>query len=166
MITSINTEQPQFQISNLRSIFFLHLEKYNFQRIFYYGYKVIMEVQRSIKNKMRNKKILIVDDELDICLLLTGYLKRQGFDASYATTLKEALETANKLKPGVVFLDHNLPDGLGISTIPQFKSVASSSIYVISAMGNLKGEALKNGADDFFEKPLSLAKINEALIGR
>lgn len=115
---------------------------------------------------MSAKKILIVDDELDICLLLSGYLKKDGYDVAYRNSIKEAIEIGEKLKPEIIFLDHNLPDGFGITNIHVFKSIFPCKIYIISAMSTLKDEALKNGADYFFEKPLSLNKIKEILVKR
>jgi len=115
------------------------------------------------KLQVGNGKILIVDDELDICLLLSGYLKKNGFEVICTTSIGDAIESAGKVKIDAIFLDHNLPDGYGIANIAVFKSICPCDIYIISAMSNLKDEALKNGADYFFEKPLSLNRIKEVL---
>lgn len=112
---------------------------------------------------MNDKKILIVDDELDICLLLSAYLQKNGANVTYSTSLQDAVHIAQKIKPDIIFLDHNLPDGFGISNIPVFKSIHSCDVYIISAMGNLREDALKKGANYFFEKPLRLNKIKEIL---
>ena len=113
-------------------------------------------------NRMAGKKILVIDDELDICLLLSGYLKKEGHEVVYTTSLKSGAEIAKQFIPDAIFLDHNLPDGLGISYINQFKELGCE-VFIISALSNLKDEALKNGADQFFEKPLSLSSIKEAV---
>jgi DNA-binding response OmpR family regulator len=112
---------------------------------------------------MENGKILIVDDELDICLLLSAYFNKNGFRVVYETSIRNAVTTAEKLRPDIIFLDHNLPDGYGIKNIHVFKSISACQVYIISAMSNLKEEAIRNGADYFFEKPLSLNRIKEIL---
>ncbi|MBI3502939.1 MAG: response regulator [Bacteroidetes bacterium] len=108
------------------------------------------------------KKILVIDDELDICLLLSGYLKKAGHEVVYTTSLQSGIEIAKQIKPSTVFLDHNLPDGLGIPYINKFKEL-QCEVFIISALSNLKDEAMKNGANYFFEKPLSLASIKKAV---
>src|ERR1051326_3210870 len=89
---------------------------------------------------LMSRKILIIDDELDICLLLSGYLKKAGYDAVYTTTIQSGIELAKQIKPFTIFLDHNLPDGLGIPYINKFKEL-QSEVYIISALSNLKDEA-------------------------
>jgi DNA-binding NtrC family response regulator len=58
-------------------------------------------------------KIVIVDDEQDLCFLLSSMLRAQGFDVESFFTLKAGLTGINRLKPDWVILDNNLPDGLG-----------------------------------------------------
>ena len=58
-------------------------------------------------------KILIVDDEVDFCLLLKAYLTKKGYQVFIANTLKDGMATIRSDQPDIVFLDNNLPDGLG-----------------------------------------------------
>jgi len=103
---------------------------------------------------------LIIDDEMDICILLSGYLKKRNIDAHYTLTLREGLEKLASLKPDVLFLDNNLPDGSGIDNIPEIRNTSDSTkIIVISAMSNLKEKALASSADAFLDKPISFENI-------
>lgn len=118
----------------------------------------------SLKHKMRVRTALIIDDELDICLLLKNYLKKKNAQVSYATSLKDGFLKFKEINPDFLILDHNLPDGHGIENIAKFKKENSSLfIIVISAMSNLKTIALEKGADFFMEKPISFVKLNELL---
>ncbi|MEP7169305.1 MAG: response regulator [Bacteroidota bacterium] len=113
---------------------------------------------------MKINSALIIDDEVDICLLLKTFLKKKSANVSYSTNLKDGFLKFKELNPDLLILDHNLPDGHGIENIINFKKENSSLfIIVISAMSNLKNKALESGADFFMEKPLSFNKLNELI---
>ncbi len=112
------------------------------------------------------KKILIVDDEVEICFLLSGILQKQGFKTNYAHSVKDGMIKIEQEHYNSVFLDLNLPDGVGFNLIPKIKkSDEAIKVIVISAYdGTLeKKNAIKYGADYFISKPFSKNKINEAL---
>jgi len=110
---------------------------------------------------MSKPSVLIVDDELEVCLLLQNYLTRKDNVVNYCNTLKEGLLKSGEIKPNVLILDHNMPDGYGIDTIPRFRELNEDlRIIVISAMSNLKEEAISKGADYFLEKPIKLSTLN------
>jgi two-component system response regulator CitB len=111
-----------------------------------------------------DKNILIVDDEMEVCVLLQNFLSRQNKKVGYSTTLKDALDKCDKLRPTFLILDHNMPDGFGIEYIPLFRKLNNSlQIIIISAMSNLREEALKNGADYFLEKPISFNELRSII---
>ena len=92
-------------------------------------------------------------------------MKSKNVTVSFSLTLNDGFTKFKEMKPDLVILDHNLPDGHGIENIKIFKE-DNSALYVIviSAMSNLKNRALENGADYFMEKPISFSKLNELLI--
>ena len=71
----------------------------------------------------KQKKILIIDDEADLCLLLTSYFKTRNYDVHSAATLKDGLLEMQELCPDILFLDNNLPDGIGWSKVESFLHV-------------------------------------------
>lgn len=110
---------------------------------------------------MKSRTIaLIVDDEEDICFLLSAYLRRFYMRVECAKTLAEGLALAEKLQPELLVLDNNLPDGIGIQLIPDFKKMCKK-ILVISAMNNLGEQAIQSGADHFLAKPVSFQDIDD-----
>ncbi len=105
------------------------------------------------------KKLLIIDDEVDVCLLLKRILSRRFATIETAFALAEGLEKASTFQPDVILLDNNLPDGYGIEHIETFKnSIKSVQLVMISAM-DIRAEALAAGADNFMGKPIILADL-------
>lgn len=70
-----------------------------------------------------NIDALIVDDEEDICYLLGNLLKQKKLNLEYANTLQAAKNILRYQYPEIIFLDNNLPDGLGIDFIRYIKKV-------------------------------------------
>ncbi|WP_341225768.1 response regulator [uncultured Arcticibacterium sp.] len=110
------------------------------------------------------KKVLIIDDEEDICLLLKAYLQKNNFTVNYAMNLTEGLTAIQKNTPDTVILDNNLPDGLGINKIDNIKSnFPETQVIMISAMTSLQSKALNKGADFFVPKPFKLSHISQLI---
>jgi len=134
----------------------------------YYLYNIKnKEQQELLKNKleeMNARTILIIDDEKELCVLLENFLAKKTHSIDYSNSLVSGLEKFKKMNPDLLILDHNLPDGNGIDNIALFKNLNSSlRIIIISAMSNLKNEALEKGADHFIEKPISFSQLKTIL---
>lgn len=69
------------------------------------------------------KKILIVDDEPDLCLLLKSYFVNKNYEVASASTLHEGMQQMQQFHPDILFLDNNLPDGIGWSQVERFLQV-------------------------------------------
>lgn len=109
---------------------------------------------------------LIVEDEIDICFLLTGILRKKHLQTTFVNTIHEAKTVLAIKHPYIVFLDNNLPDGYGVDFIQQIKkNHPSTRIVVITADDTLanKNKAIKAGADFFIGKPFSRDAINAAI---
>ncbi len=106
----------------------------------------------------QNKKLLIVEDEADACLLMARLLRHKFAQIECSYSLAEAFGKAALLQPDVVLLDNNLPDGYGIDHISEFKNfgVQPVQVVVISAL-DIRSEALAAGADDFIGKPIMVS---------
>lgn len=107
---------------------------------------------------------LIIDDELDTCLLLGMLLKKFGIPSIRVHTLADGFEKLLVEQPQLIFLDNNLPDGTGIENIVKFrKQLPDSKLVMITAMSSLREKALALGVSGFIEKPLDIQKIESAL---
>ncbi|MBL7736970.1 MAG: response regulator [Chitinophagaceae bacterium] len=109
---------------------------------------------------LERKKALIIDDEVDLCLLLKNYLSRRNYDVYYSHTLKEGLNRFSEVMPDILFLDNNLPDGFGwdeaVSLVEQFPDL---QVHLISAYGPSRPEKLGAGFK-VWEKPLTLKELD------
>ncbi len=109
---------------------------------------------------------LIVEDEIDICFLLTGILRKKNLQTSFVNTLHDAKNLLKTQHPSILFLDNNLPDGLGIDFIKQIKSSHPLiKIIMITADDTVanKNIAINAGADFFIGKPFTRDVINKTL---
>ena len=115
------------------------------------------------KNKPA-KKILVVEDEGEMGLLLNMIVNEKDFELDYVSNLLSADEYLQKDEPSVIILDNKLPDGFGIDFISYIKKKYSDiKIIMISGFASAKDVALANGADMFFEKPFSKDELNKSL---
>jgi two-component system, OmpR family, response regulator len=115
-----------------------------------------------------NKHILIIDDEKDICFLLSSMLKRKHYTVSFVNTLGDGFEylSSSSVKPFLVFMDINLPDGSGLNHISQIKTLyPNTKIILISAYDSdlEKNTASEHGADLFLAKPFNKELVYKAL---
>ena len=117
-----------------------------------------------ISNK--TKKVLIIEDEGDICLLLNIMLKSDDIDLEHVNTLSGAKDYLTKVTPSLILLDNKLPDGLGMDFI-QFikKNYPSIKIVMISGFHPdlTKEVALTNGADIYLEKPFTKEQVYQSI---
>jgi two-component system, NtrC family, nitrogen regulation response regulator NtrX len=107
-------------------------------------------------------KILIIDDEKDICSTLSGILSDEGYRVISAYSAESGLKLAKRELPDVCFLDVWLPDSDGTETLEKLR-VANPDLYIIMMSGHANIETAvkctRLGATDFIEKPLSLEKV-------
>jgi DNA-binding NtrC family response regulator len=112
----------------------------------------------------RAKKLLVVEDQGEMCLILDLILSERKFESDYVNNLLDANEYLEKNKPPVIILDNKLPDGYGVDFISYVKKkYPRTKIIMISGFGTARDVALENGADVFLEKPFSLDNVNQAI---
>lgn len=110
------------------------------------------------------RKILAVDDDGQMGLVLDMVLHETKFELDYVNSLLAADEYLKKQQPLAIILDNQLPDGYGVDFISYLKKkYPSLKIIMVSGFGSARDVALENGADVFFEKPFSLEEFNEAI---
>lgn len=116
-------------------------------------------------NTPMKNTVLIIDDEVDFCMLFKKYLEQRNYRVYTAHTLSAGLALLEEIKPDVLFLDNNLPDGFGWREAPGIQQKFSGlRITLISAhesrfiMTSVDGVTFK-----VMEKPIKLAGIENYL---
>ncbi len=107
------------------------------------------------------RRILAVDDELQILRALKATLRSHGYEVVTAATMEEGLDAAALTPLDVAIVDLLLPDGDGIELARRLREWSSMPIIVLSAVGDEeeKVRALRSGADDYVTKPFSPAEL-------
>ncbi|MEO6184798.1 MAG: sigma-54 dependent transcriptional regulator [Steroidobacteraceae bacterium] len=112
---------------------------------------------------MSTGKILVVDDEADIRVLLKEILSDEGYDVDVAANAGQARASRAKIAPDLVLLDIWMPDTDGITLLREWSASSPEGCPVVMMSGHgtveTAVEATRLGAFDFVEKPLSLAKL-------
>src|ERR1700710_2294018 len=101
-------------------------------------------------------KVLIVDDELDICYLLSSMLKQRSLQTAFVNSLLDAEIALKNNTPSILFLDNHLPDGFGLDFIPFVKkNYPEIKIIMITAHDGAteRKKAYEGGGDLFVAKP-------------
>ncbi len=109
--------------------------------------------------------ILIVDDEMDLCNILSLICRQKQFTVSCAQNLRDAFVQIESL-PKLIFLDNNLSDGLGLEIIGKLKlrSPFTKIAFITASEDNkLKERAFLKGVDYFLAKPFHLHGVREIL---
>ncbi len=113
------------------------------------------------------KKILIIEDEPDMCLLLNIILTGKNIQLEHVKSLSSAITYLKSDDPTVIILDNKLPDGYGIDFIPEIrKTNPQIKIIMISGYnGAVEDLAIDNGADIFLNKPFTKDQLLKSVEG-
>ncbi|MGN1051116.1 MAG: response regulator transcription factor [Acutalibacteraceae bacterium] len=110
---------------------------------------------------MSNSKVLIVDDDLNICELLRLYLEKEGYITVIANDGEQAVGIFNQEQPQLVLLDIMLPKMDGWQVCREIRKNSNCPIIMITAKGELfdKILGLELGADDYIAKPFEAKEV-------
>jgi two-component system OmpR family response regulator len=113
----------------------------------------------------KTKKILIIEDEGEMCLLLNILLDAKEMELDHVKYLANAVEYLEKERPSVVLLDNKLPDGYGVDFISYIKkNYPGIKVIMISGFdSSAKDLAMENGADDYIEKPFTKNQLFDSI---
>ncbi len=103
------------------------------------------------------EKILIIDDDKDLCFVLKRFLSKHGFEVIDATSGKAALEILENVEPDLILCDFRLEDMSGSSILKKIKEKNPAvPVIIITGYSNIKTavEVMKLGAMDYVTKPL------------
>jgi DNA-binding response OmpR family regulator len=115
-------------------------------------------------NTEATKKVLVVEDEGEIALVLDMVLNGKKLHPDYVNTLLAADDYLAKQEPSLIILDNQLPDGFGVDFISYLKrKYPSIKIIMITGFAAARDVAMANGADMFLEKPFSLEEFYKAI---
>jgi len=106
-----------------------------------------------------NKTILIVDDEKDLCTILSDSLSRDRYRVVTAFNGKMGLQLVKKEKPDLILLDIKMPGMDGIEVLRKIKKMKKEIVVIMfTGYGTLETarEAMKLGAYDYVTKPVDL----------
>jgi len=111
------------------------------------------------------KKVLIVEDEGDMCLLLNIILTDDDTQLDHVKSLAGAATYMQSHKPDLVLLDNKLPDGFGVDFIKIVKKLSPASrIIMLTGYDPSAGDvAIENGADLFLTKPFTREQLQTAV---
>jgi two-component system NtrC family response regulator len=112
-------------------------------------------------------EILIIDDDEMICDALGSVLRELGHTVRFSLSLERGVAASTAHDFDVIFLDVRLPDGNGLDAIPNLKeSPGAPDVIIITGEGDPDGAemAVKSGAWDYIEKPLSVQEMTLPLM--
>lgn len=105
------------------------------------------------------KKILLVDDHINVLRLLAIELKHAGYDVDTALNGKEALRKIDSGNPDLVLLDIIMPEMNGFEMLSKLREYSGLPVIADSFDPHNKERALELGADDFVLKPFETCKL-------
>jgi len=108
-------------------------------------------------------RVLIIDDDPNICLFFETFLGKMGCETFTAKKLNDAKALSCQNDFDIVLLDLELPDGNGLDIMPDLVNLPSApEVIIITGTGDARGAelAFKNGAWDFVQKPFRLDDIS------
>lgn len=115
---------------------------------------------------MMNEKILIVDDQYGIRILLNEVFNKEGYQTFQAANGIQALDIVTKERPDLVLLDMKIPGMDGIEILKRMKMIDGSiRVIIMTAYGELDmiQESKELGALTHFAKPFDIDEIREAV---
>ena len=118
---------------------------------------------------MKQRRVLVVDDEPKVLRFIEIGLKLKGFNVFTTTSGKEALELVSSEEPDVMLLDIVMPDLNGYEVLKQLRTFSNIPVIVISASPAIQNDIVKHGADYFIMKPFDpndLASVIKKLLDR
>ena len=112
---------------------------------------------------MKDYNILVIDDEAVQRDVLTGYLKKKGYNIYSASSGKEGIEIAKDNSVDIILSDFKMPDLNGIEVLQEVKKINPEiSFVIVTAYGTVENavKAMRLGAFDYISKPVDLDELD------
>ncbi len=113
---------------------------------------------------MLTGKILIIDDEINVCKMLDMFFRGGGYEVKFTDNPEESLKIYKKFCPDLVLLDIRMPEVDGIEVLKSIRKINNEAkVIIISGMQDITTakEAVKHGAIDYFPKPIQLDSLDD-----
>ena len=110
-------------------------------------------------------KILIIEDDRNVCWAFEEFLKDIGHESASASSAEEGIELLEKERPDLILLDVKLPGMTGIEALPVIREKCKGPIIVITAHGTMDTaiQAIQRGAFEYLTKPIDLDNAAEVI---
>jgi two-component system response regulator CpxR len=107
------------------------------------------------------ERILVIDDDAELCQLLTRFLTREGFEIHWAPGGAAGIERALAEKYSLIMLDVMMPDTGGFEVLSRIRQQSPTPILMLTARGDTRDRimGLDMGADDYLPKPFEPAEL-------
>ena len=114
---------------------------------------------------MLDTKLLVVDDDANICDMLKLYFENEGYDVKTVNDGVEGVNFFKMFEPDLVLLDIMLPKKDGYQVCREIREVSSKPIIMVTAKGEIidKVLGLELGADDFVVKPFDMKELSSRI---
>lgn len=118
---------------------------------------------------MKTTKILVVDDEKQICEVTKNFLTKRNYEVAVAFSKDEAISVFKDFKPALVLLDINLGASSGLDVLKEIKAFDKKA-KIIMLTGHDKPEIIKEagacGADDYILKPFTIDYLEKFVLDK
>jgi DNA-binding response OmpR family regulator len=107
------------------------------------------------------ERVLLVDDDAELCHLVTRFLAREGFEISWAFDAATGIERALAHDYSLIMLDVMLPDADGFEALRRIRQQSRTPVLMLTARGDTQDRirGLEMGADDYLPKPFDPAEL-------
>jgi DNA-binding NtrC family response regulator len=108
--------------------------------------------------------LLLIDDDDAVLRAIGAYFEKLGAEVTREATAKEGIEAYERLRPDVVLLDLQLPDGSGLDTLERLRALGAS-VILLTGHGDIETavRAMQLGAENFLTKPVEMAHLAAAV---
>ena len=112
-------------------------------------------------------KMLVVDDEVDVCDFVRSFFKERDFEVFTAHNGKEALDAVNENKPEIVLLDVRMPVMDGMEALKEIRKIDDTiKVLMVTAADDTEAaeDAKHHGAVEYITKPLLLEQLERSVL--
>jgi len=119
-------------------------------------------VENLIPIEMLARQVIIIDDEKDFCKLLENYFLKKKYKVEVYYLLNEGLKALEKHSSGILFLDNNLPDGLGWQKFAELREIYPGlKLHLLSGYNYIRTAIPGNDHVKYWHKPINFTDLDE-----